>query len=399
MEHKYSIPKEKIAQLESLLCEYDIDALLIVSREGSDQVLPFLIGEDSIHLAAAFFTKTGQHVMLCSPSDEKKYEESGIFSAIKVYEKSLGELLAKTLDEVSPKNLALNISKDDSGADGLSYGLYLLIQDLVGKERLAEIEVSSEMIIRELRSIKTTTEIERLRRAISITNDIFDEIFSSEIKCGMTEKEIADLFINGLKRHGVTSGIGGSYDYPIVCIVRAGLAHRGPGDTASIPGDIVIIDFSVRCEGYVSDIARTAYFLIEGESEPPEDVQHAFQTAYDAITAAIEFIAVGKRGWEVDAVGRKVIEDGGYPTIRHSVGHPIGTQCHDSGTRLGPFKGENESSNRPIKPFEVYAIEPTVIQDDGLPCMLVEENVLVLPHGKEILSRRQEELYLIPYSK
>ena len=29
-------------------------------------------------------------------------------------------------------------------------------------------------------------------------------------------------------------------------------------------------------------------------------------------------------------MGRKVVEEGGYPTVRHSVGHPIGRRCHDS---------------------------------------------------------------------
>ena len=36
-----------------------------------------------------------------------------------------------------------------------------------------------------------------------------------------------------------------------------------------------------------------------------------------------------------------------------------------------------------------------MIQDGGLPCMLVEENVVIRPEGAEVLSRRQMELYLI----
>lgn len=48
-----------------------------------------------------------------------------------------------------------------------------------------------------------------------------------------------------------------------------------------------------------------------------------------------------------------------------------------------------------IKEREVYAIEPTVIQDNGLPCMLVEENVVIRKSGAELLSKRQEQLYLI----
>ncbi|MEG1050374.1 MAG: M24 family metallopeptidase, partial [Oscillospiraceae bacterium] len=108
------------------------------------------------------------------------------------------------------------------------------------------------------------------------------------------------------------------------------------------------------------------------------------------------FIGEGRLGHEVDAVGRKTVEEGGFPTVRHSVGHPIGRACHDSGTSLGPIRAKvNKAIYRPIQINEVYAIEPTVIQDDGLPCMLVEENVVITPKGAEILSRRQTQLYLI----
>ena len=395
MTDKYIIPREKTRQLEKILREQNVDALLILSREGSDDVLPFLIGDNSTHLCAAFFMKDRKHIMLTSKSDEKKYTQSSIFSEVAVYEKSLNELLTQALNRIAPKNLALNMSKNDPIADGLSYGLYLTLADIIGKERLNAIVLSSENIIRELRSVKTPGEIECLRRCIQITNDIYDEVFQ-KIMCGMSEKEIGELFIDGMKKRNVCNGLGKPFDYPIVCLVSAGLAHRGPGDIKSVPGDIVIMDFSVRSEGYVSDIARTAYFLKDGESEAPSEVQQAFQTAHNAITAVIEYISAGKRGWEVDATGRMVVEKAGYPTVRHSVGHPIGRQCHDSGTRLGPFKGEDDPSNRIIKVNEVYAIEPTIIQDRGLPCMLVEENVLISPMGTEILSRRQNSLYLIP---
>ncbi|MCL2377600.1 MAG: aminopeptidase P family protein [Defluviitaleaceae bacterium] len=395
MSVKYAIEKEKIKQLEGLLHERDCD-LLVFSREGSDKMLPFLIGEDAVHMAAAFFTsKKDGHVMLTSKSDEKKYHESGIFNSVETYDKSIAEKLPALLDNLAPRKLALNISTRDAIADGMTYGLYLTLADIVGKERLDALEISSEEIIRELRSVKTMSEIAAIRQSVLITCDIYDEVFT-RIRCGMTEKEIADIFVDCMKKRGVTNGIGEPFSYPIVCIVRAGLAHRGPGDTKTIPGDILIMDFSVRYSGYVSDIARTAYFLKPGETKPPHDVRRAFDAAYNAITASIAACVEGARGFEIDAAGRKVIEDAGYPTVRHSVGHPLGRECHDAGTAISTFKGdENGPYNRKVKLNEIYAIEPTVIQDDGLPCMLVEENILITPSGPEILSRRQDALVLL----
>jgi len=391
----YAIPREKVRQLECLLRTENIDALLILSREGSDKILPFLIGVNTVNLTAVFFTKEGKHTVIASLPDYRQYLESGIFDSVLPYDKSISEHFLTVFDEINPRRLALNIAERDAISDQLSLGLYRMLEDMIGRNRLQEIEASSEAIIRELRSVKTETEIERLRRAIEITTEIYDEVFG-QVRVGMTEREIGDLFVEAMKTRGVCNGLGDPYSHPIVCIVRCGLAHRKPADHPTRPGDILIVDFSVRYQGYVSDISRTAYFLREGETEPPADIQHAFNTACHAITEAINCIGEGKYGWEVDAAARRVIEDGGFPTVRHSVGHPIGIECHDSGTMLAPFRGdESAPCNRKIKCNEVYAIEPTVIQDGGLPCILVEENVLVGPEGSEVLSRRQTGLYLI----
>ena len=392
---KYQIPREKIRQLEELLARQDIDGLLLISREGGDPIMPFLIGEDTVHLGAAFLMRDGHHIIIASQSDEKKFIPSGIFAQVLTYNKSLDETFLPVFERLAPKKLALNVSETDVIADGLSYGLYLMLEQMLGRERLSAVEVSGESLIRELCSVKSDTEVACLRQSIQITNDIYDEVFS-KVRCGMSEREIGDLFVEGMKARDVCNGLGKPYDYPIVCIVREGLAHRSPGDGKTRPGDILIMDFSVKYRGYISDIARTAYFLRPGESAPPAEIQHAFETARSAITAVIGFIGEGKLGWEVDAVGRKVVEDGGYPTVRHSVGHPIGRRCHDSGTALSPKRADNMAScGRPIGCGEVYAIEPTIIQDGGLPCMLVEENVVIRPEGAELLSRRQTELYLI----
>lgn len=396
VDERYLIPRGKVKQVQSLLKRDGIDALLLFDREGMDGNVHFLLGVETIHLGAVFLHQSGHHVVLTSVSDQGKYEETGIFKEVIPYETSIDELLKETVKRLGIKTLALNISETDHLCDGLTVGLYQKLQAVLGAEALADMECSSENILKEVRSVKTEVEIDRIRKAVLATNDIYDEVFGL-VKCGMTEREISELFIAGLKKRGLTSGIGASYDPPIVCLVRAGLAHRKPGDTQSIPGDILIMDFSVRYQGYVSDIARTAYFLKEDEVEPPADVQMAFDAAVGAISTTIAYIGPGKKGFEVDAVGRNAIEDAGYPTVRHSVGHQIGKECHDGGTVLGPVKNPPRPAvNGIIRVNEVYAIEPTVIQDDGLPCMLVEENVVIRENDVEILSRRQESLYLIP---
>lgn len=391
----YVIVKEKLDQAVELMKEKEIDTWLILTREGSDPALPLLIGVRSVHQAAIFLRQSGDHLVIASQSDTGSYEATGLFKEVRTYEGSVEEMFIPAWAGLQIKKLALNISEQDHLCDGLTYGLYCWLQQTIGKEELSRLEISSEEILSELRSIKTKSEIKALQAAIQITTDIFEAVHL-KMQAYMSEQQIGELFVEEMRARGVTSGLGSAYEPPLVCAVRHGLAHRKPSQNIVEPGDIVIIDFSLKYEDYVSDIARTFYFLKPGETQAPDDIQHAFSTAHEAITTVIEEIAAGKKGHEIDLIGRGVIEKAGYPTIRHSVGHQIGRATHDGGTILGPRREPpRKAVEGTIRESEVYAIEPTVIQDQGLPSILVEENVLITQEGAQILSKRQNELLLV----
>lgn len=395
VQEQYQIAKEKLDHAVTLLEKAGVDSWLVLTREGSDPSMPLLFGIRSFHTAAIFINRNGRHTVISTVSDKGNYEGTGLFAEVIPYYASLDEVFMQELEKLAPQRLALNISNHDHLCDGLTLGLYLWLEELLGKERLQAMEVSSEAILKELRSVKSPTEIACIQQAVDYTIEIYEEVFS-QIVCGMTEIEMGELFVTGMKKRGLSNGLGNPYDPPLVCTVRNGLAHRKPGDHKTIPGDIVIIDFSLKYKDYVSDIARTVYLLKPGETEAPEEIRRAFQTAIEAISTAIEFIRPGVKGYEVDAIARQVIEAAGYPTIRHSTGHQVGRETHDGGTTLGPRRTPPRPAVEGIVQVgEIYAIEPTVIQDDGLPCILVEENVLITDQGVSILSKRQVELVTI----
>lgn len=391
----HALAAEKLESAKNLLQREGIDAWLVMTRAGSDPAMPLLFDIRSNEPAALFVLADSPPRALVHRDEKAFYADTGLFGEIETWDSDYETALRALLIRLSPKRLALNVSESDHLSDGMTAGQYLVLERAWGRECVAAAEISSERLLSELRSVKSPTELARMIRAIAITNEIYDEVFAAA-RVGMSEMEIGELFIEGFRRHDVVNGLGGPYDMPIVCIVRAGLAHRKPGSTPLEPGDILICDLSVKYLDYVSDIARTAYVPKPGESIPPPAIEKAFQTARAAIDASIAALKPGKHGWEVDAAGRSVIEAAGYPTIRHSVGHQVGRNCHDGGTVLGPRR----ASPRPevegvIRANEIYAIEPTVIQDGGLPCMLVEEDVLVLENCVRVLSRRQDKLVLI----
>ena len=394
-DRRYAIAREKARQIAGILRREQIDALLVLSREGSDPCVPLLVGAKTVHLAAMFFGTDGEHTILTSESDRAHFEETGVFSTVAAYGASLEEPFLAELARRAPRRLALNVSETDHLSDGLTRGLYLWLRDTVAADALASVEVSSEAVLAELRGIKSPTELERMRTAVTITCDIYDAVRRS-VRCGMSECEIGELFTHEMAARGVVNGIEHAMAPPLVCLVRAGLAHRKPGDTKSEPGDVMVVDFSVEYEGYTSDIARTFYFLRPGEHAAPPEVQHAFDTTVGAVDASYAALRAGAKGYEVDAAGRRFIEEAGYPTIRHSVGHQVGREAHDGGVVLGPRRDPPRPAvEGTVRVGEVYAVEPTVIQDDRKPSCIVEDNVLVTDDGLEVLSRRQRELWLV----
>jgi Xaa-Pro dipeptidase len=385
---------EKIIQLKKELVTRDIDVLLVISREDSDNVLPLLLPVHIVAQTAIFFCKEGPHIVVTGSTDAKMYLEFGIFEIVEIKSDFETEFM-QVFNRLQIRHLALNISEDDYLADGLTVGQYQMLQELVGPQRLASIECSSEPIIQKLRSVKSSYEIEQIRIAVTKTCRIYDEV-AQKIAVGMSETEIGELFVQGMRRHQVVNAFGAPYSYPLICINRCGLAHREPNALNILqPHDILICDFSVVHNGYCSDIARSFYVIGEGETHIPQDIQKAFDTTVRAVSAVISSISVGMKGHEVDHIGREVIEQGGYPTIRHATGHQLGMRVHDGGTSLSPLSPDRPSALGTIQANEVYAIEPTVIQDDGLPSFIVEEDIVIHEDRIEILSDRQLELYVI----
>ncbi|MGD1833983.1 MAG: M24 family metallopeptidase [Sphaerochaetaceae bacterium] len=392
------INNEKIVQLTQKLNEQNIDTYLILSREDSDTVLPLLIPAHVVAQTAFFFRSDGKHYVLTGRTDANMYTEMGIFEVIESnddFDASFKELF----DSLNVKRLALNISEHDYLIDGLTVGQYMKLQNIIGKETLKEIEVSSETFIQDLRAIKSDYEIEQISIAVRKTCTIYKKV-RDEITVGMSETDIGELFVKGMREQGVVNAFDEPYSYPLICIVRCGLAHRKPNPANILQdNDILVVDFSVRYNGYCSDIARSFYVLPEGEEVADEQSLRAFETTLKAVSTIIDGIRPGMKGWEVDKLGRDVIEQSGYPTIRHASGHQLGRQVHDGGTALSYDHPDRPAVRQKVRDREVYAIEPTVIQDDGKPSFIVEEDIVMTPQGAKILSERQMELYYIRRSR
>ncbi len=390
------VASEKMARAKELLNEYGIDMWVIYTRLKKDTALELMFNTSTMNEVLFVLTADGSRIVLAQHEDACAYRETGMYT--KVVEVSHNDVMPefkKIYGSCAPRHMALDISTDDGRCDGLSMGLYKKIEDTIGAENMAKVMCSSYDMLEELRAVKTPMEIQIMKECSVITTDIYDALFQ-RIHTGMTEVGVANMMMEECAKRGVTTGYSDPNEPPLVLMPKGGMSHRGPNDINKIePGDVLVIDFSIRYYGYTSDIARTMYFLKPGEEHAPQEIQDVANAAIDAVGKCMAMIRPGVKGCEVDHVGRSTILGHGYPEFFHSTGHQVGLEVHDGGTLLG--KPGRRASEQRIRKNEIYALEPTVLQDRSKASAIIEDNVLITDDGCELISKRQISLIEIPY--
>lgn len=377
---------EKHDQAKTLLREQGIDCWLTFQREGSDCLLPFVLGVDElVSQSALMLFADGPSVAIVMDYDATVVE--GIFDEVTAYSSTWRDPLLQTLRERDPARIAINYDMHDDGIDGLTHGQHLLLMDAVKPLDMAGRFISASPVTSQVRQIKTSAEVERMRRACEITEQIFGDI-GSMLKPGLTERDIYEMTHEQMKSYGVTASWDPAYCPGVVSSKRSS-GHTPPTATPLEPGDGLLIDLGVIAEGYASDLMRTWYFRKPGETAPPADFQHQFEAVRDAIQLAADTIRPGLTGIEVDSVVRGFIAKQGF-SYTHATGHQVGIRAHDGGLLLGPDNQRyGERSRGVIQQGMTFTLEP-VIGPIG-----IEENVVVTAEGCEYLVAPQHEVYLV----
>lgn len=392
-----SLLQEKAAQAIEILKETEIDVWLTFVRETSgvrDPVLDFLIGpRDLTWESALMFTRSGERLAIVGNLEKNEIEKLSIFDTVLGYDEGIGSLLRETLQRLDPDEVAVNTSQNNVQADGLTHAMYQILVNYLSDSPYAERIASSEPVINALRGRKTQTELARIRKAIEITDGIFRQTFE-HVRVGMSEKEIAAYMHAQITEAGVGFAWPGESNPAVNSGPDSPIGHSGPTDIQVRPGHLLHVDFGVKYEEYCSDIQRMAYVLREGETVPPAEVLHGFETIRNAIEAARAAMKPGVQGVEIDTIARRVVTEAGYPEYKHALGHQLGRVAHDGGALLGPlWEKYGDAPKLQLEFGQVYTIEPSLIVPRyGI--LGLEEDVVMTESGAEYLGQPQKELIL-----
>lgn len=428
-----SLTREKLAQARALVAASGLDAWITFVREtveGSDPVLPLILEGGLTWQSALIVTKTGRAIAVVGNYDADMVASSGDWDDVVPYVQSIRLPLVETLEREIPipeaeshtdpaklvsalvaptvesglaaavappsrPKIGVNFSPDNVKADGLSYGMFLVLSGYFEKTRFEGGLVSAEQVAGALRAQKTESEIAAMRAAIRETDELFEKV-GREVRAGMTEREVWDMLQAEIDRRE----LGYAWDRAQDPIVNSGpdsmVGHGVPSASIQLsPGHIFHIDMGVIKDGYSSDIQRCWYLPHPAETGLPEDVQRAAEAVVGAISAGAAVLKPGVEGWEVDAAARNYLVSKGYPEYLHAFGHQVGRMAHDGGAVLGPrWERYGKTPMTPICANEVYTLELGVFVE-GRGYLGLEEMVAVRADGLEWLTTRQTKISLL----
>src|SRR5512137_1530177 len=255
-------------------------------------------------------------------------------------------------------------------------------------------------VLHELRLVKSSEEVDRLRRAAEITAEAHMAAMRDG-RPGAREYQVQSEIEYAFRRRG---GSGPGYGTIVAAGANAVILHYRAGDAELRAGELCLVDAGGEYGLYTADVTRT--FPVSGE------FTKAQRKAYDVVLAAEEAgIAAVKPGATIDGIHdvflRRLVEgmialgllqgvpeeriaDGSYKKyFMHRTSHWLGMDVHD----VGVYHVDGDS--RPLAAGNVITVEPglyVAADDAAAPPELrgvgirIEDDILVTPEGHENLT-------------
>ena len=233
--------------------------------------------------------------------------------------------------------------------------------------------------IEELRMVKSTAEIDRIRRSVA-TNSLAFEQTVARVKPGMKESDLAAELEYRMRRLGAEKA---SFETIVAAGARSALPHAQPTSTRLKTGDLVVVDMGAMQEGYASDMTRMLFL-----GAPGAKVKRAYRAVLEAQLAAIDAVRPGAPTTRVDGAAHKVLKGYGLDkAFVHSTGHGLGLEIHEP-PRIGK-RGKTK-----LQAGMAITIEPGVYLE-GFGGIRIEDTVIVTENGCEVLTPTSKELRLL----
>lgn len=346
MDHKGRVERVRVG-----LGPSGIDALLVTNLTNVRYLTGFsgTNGQVLVTSDAAYF--------MSDPRYAARAGELVQAAEIAIYKDRLTDVLIDRLKDASVSRLGVE-----------STSMTLAQRDDLASELDVEL-VSTKNLVETIRRTKEPAELDLIRRAVTLGDAVFTWVLD-RITPGVAERDLAIELEVRMRQEGAE---GVSFP-PIVGSgpLSAHIHHTASGRTFE-KGDLVLLDFGCRLEGYCSDLTRT---IVLGAAT--DEQQQQYQLVLEAQRAGLEVISAGVAGKDADAAARAVINAAGHKEeFGHGLGHGVGLDIHEAPTL-------NRISEDTLVAADVVTIEPGVYIE-GQGGIRIEDCAVVTEEGAEVL--------------
>ena len=198
----------------------------------------------------------------------------------------------------------------------------------------------------EMRSVKTGSEIEFIKRASKISRRALEYGIDCLSRDGITEIELAGEIEYMMRKMG---SIKPAFDSIVISDRKTALPHGMPSE--DVIKNIVVIDIGAVYRGYCSDITRT--ILLKDDRRYRE----IYQLVNDVKGEVEDHLREGTLVRDLDKLARELM--GEYKRyFIHSLGHGVGVNVHEE-----PSISSKEE-NTVLKKNMVITVEPGIYLED-----------------------------------
>jgi Xaa-Pro aminopeptidase len=234
-------------------------------------------------------------------------------------------------------------------------------------------------LVEGLREVKDEGELRAIAAAAAVADEGLRAVLERGL-AGRMELAVARELEQELRERGAEDP---SFPAIVASGVHAALPHAQPREVEIPHGELVLIDWGARVDGYCSDCTRTF-----ATGELPEPAAQLYELVREAQEQALHAVRAGAGASEVDGVARRLIDEAGHAEhFGHGLGHGVGLEVHEGPRLAKTAEGELAAGN-------VVTIEPGVYLP-GEMGVRIEDLVAVTESGHEVFSSLPKGLTVV----
>jgi len=383
--------ESRIQRLQREIAELELDGTIITYHPD---LFYFSGTSQNAHL---FIPRRGEPLLMVKKSYTRARHESPIEDIVEL--PSL-----KKMPGMIEKAGYTDLGRLGFELDVIPYNTCLLYRKIFSGSEILDVSGA----IKNVRLIKSPYEIELLREACSVIDEVYEDV-PDWLREGMTEIELASLFEAGMRRRGyggcckmrafnqdfflgnVVSGTSGAvatyFDGPVggSGLTPANNPH-GAGWKKIKRDEIIYIDYTCVVNGYTADEARM--FVI---GRLPDKLTEAYRAALEIQR---EMVDLAKPGVECGVIYERAVglaDELGFGENFMGMGNErVRFVGHGVGLELDEMPVFARGVRMRLAPGMTFALEPKFVFPEG--AIGIENTFAMQEDGAEVLTLANEEI-------